>query len=159
MIDQQSSTPKSPIDAIVNAFSGLQGKMKMPEAAREFVTRSTATAKERAAELHAGASSVTGAVEGAIVNAVSGVADVNRTLLEAAHQDAEAGLVAIEKLAGAASLAEAYQLHVDYLRERGEVGATRIQSLAELVSAKVSDGVKTVHDRFATVSPFASKAA
>jgi len=46
MTDQQNSTLKSPIDAIANAISDLQGKIKIPEAAREFVTRSAATASE-----------------------------------------------------------------------------------------------------------------
>ena len=33
-----------------------------------------------------------------LAHAVSGIADVNRALLEATHQDAEAGLVAIEQM-------------------------------------------------------------
>jgi phasin len=161
MTDQQTSTPKSatpksPIDAIVKAFGNIQDKLEIPEAARDFVKRSAATAKERTTELHAGANSMTGAIESAVVNAVGSVADINRKLIEAAHQDAEAALAAIEKLAGATSLAEAYQLHMDYLRERSEVGTARAKNLAELVSGKVAAGVKTMQDRFSKVAPTAA---
>src|SRR4029434_4396585 len=74
---------------------------EIPQAAREFVKRSALTAKERAAEAHTGADRFAGMVECAVINYVTEVASVNRKLLEAAHQDAEAALVAIEKLANA----------------------------------------------------------
>jgi len=167
MTDKQNSTEtKSPIDAtnatyasIVKTLSDLQDKFEIPQAAREFVKRSTASAKERAADMHAGANQVAGAVEGAVVNTVTGIAEINRKLFEAAHQDAEAALAAIEKLAGASSLGEAYQLQVDYWRERGEVGMARSKDVVEFVSAKVSDGVKALQDGIANVAPFSRQAA
>ena len=145
--------------SIAKAFGNLQDKFEIPEQAREFVKRSTATAKERTAEMHEGANKVAGSIERAVINAVTGVADFNRKLFEAAREDAEAALGTIEKLAGAKSVSEAYQLQVDYLRERGEVGLARAKSVAEFVTAKVNDGVQTMQDGIAKVVPGARKAA
>ena len=161
-----TSQTKSPIDAtnetytsITKALGDLQDKFELPEAAREFVKRSAETARDRASDVHAGAHKVTGAIEGAVINAVTGVADINRELFKAAHQDAQAAFVAVEKLAGAKSLAEAYQLQVAYLRERAEVGMTRAKNVAEFVSDKAADGFKTVQDGFAKVANFSKQAA
>ena len=157
---------KSPIDAsnetyasIVKALSDMQNKFEIPEAAREFVKRSAETARDRASEVHAGAHKVTGTIEGAMINAVTGVADINRELFKAALQDTQATFTAVEKLAGATSLAEGYQLYVDFLRERAEVGMSRAKNVAEFVSDKAADGYKTVQDGFSKVANFSKQAA
>jgi hypothetical protein len=157
---------KTPIDAtnetyssIVKALSDMQDKFEIPEAAREFVKRSAETARDRASDVHAGAHKVTGAIEGAVINAVTGVADINRELFKAALQDTQATFTAVEKLAGAKSLAEGYQLYVDFLRERAEVGMSRAKTLAEFVNDKAADGYKTVQDGFSKVANFSKQAA
>ena len=93
-----------------------------------------------------------------MINYVTEVATVNRKLLEAAYQDAEAAFVAVEKLAGAKSFGEAIQLNVDYLRERGEVGMARAKDTAAYVGQTVSGSVKAVQDGIAKVAPFARAA-
>ena len=150
---------KTPIDAgnqtyasIVKALSDMQNKFEIPEAAREFVKRSAETARDRASDVHAGAHKMTGTIEGAVINAVTGVADINRELYKAALQDTQATFTAVEKLAGAKSLAEGYQLYIDFLRERAEVGMTRAKTVAEFVSDKAADGFKTVQDKVANFS-------
>src|SRR6266496_3286416 len=105
-------------ESAFKALSGLQSKLEIPKSAREFVKRTAATAKERAAAMHDGANKVAGVIEGAIVDGVTGVADVNRKLIHTAHDDTEAALAAIDKLAAAKSLAEANRLTVDYSRQR-----------------------------------------
>ena len=161
-----TSQIKSPIDAtnetyasIVKALSDLQDKFEIPQAARDFVKRSAETARDRASEVHAGAHKATGTIEGAVINAVTGVADINRELFKAAYEDAQAAFIAVEKFAGAKSLAEAYQLHVDYLRERSEVGMTRAKNVAAFVSEKATDGFKTVQDGFSKVANVSKQAA
>ena len=79
MSKQQNWIPKSPIEAyattyesLAKALGGLQNKFEVPEAAREFVKRSTAAAKDRSTGLRAGANNVTGAIEEALVGAVNG---------------------------------------------------------------------------------------
>jgi phasin len=164
MTEQHNSTStadagRNAYESIVKALGSLQDKFEIPEGAREFVKRSTATAKERAADMHSGATKAAGAIEGAIVTAVSGVADLNRQLIEAVHQDTEAALAAIDKLAGAKCLGEAYQIQIDYVRERGEVGMARAKDVAAFVSRKVSSGVEAVQDQIAKVAPFGRQAA
>src|SRR5712691_12367442 len=64
--------------SVIKALGGLQSKLEIPESAREFVKRGAATAKQRAAAMHDGANKVAGVIEGTIVDAVTGVADINR---------------------------------------------------------------------------------
>src|SRR5262245_57773850 len=106
MTIQQNATTKSPTEAtaatyesLVEALGGLQGKFELPETTREFVKRSAAAAKDRSSELHASANKATGAIEEALISAVSGLADANRKIVDAAYQDAEATLAAIDRLA------------------------------------------------------------
>jgi phasin len=159
----QKSKTKPAGNPATDAYSFMQGfgetpTFEIPEAAREFVKRSASTAKERAAEVHSGANRFAGLLEGAVINYVTEVANVNRKLLDAAHQDAEAALVAIEKLAAAKSLSEAMQLNVDYLRERSEVGMARAKDTAAYVGQTVTGGVKAVQEGFAKAAPFARAA-
>jgi len=146
-------------ETMIKALSGLQSKLEFPESAREFVKRGAATAQERAAAIHDGANKVAGVIEGAIVDAVTGVADINRKLIDTAHDDTAAALESIGKLATAKSLAEGYQLTVDYWRERGEAGMTRAKNVAAFVSTKVHDGVKAVEDAAARIATAPRQAA
>jgi len=154
-----AETTTGAYESAFKALSGLQSKLEIPESAREFVKRTAATAKERAAAMHDGANKMAGVIEGAIVDGVTGVADVNRKLIHTAHDDTEAALAAIDKLAAAKSLAEAYRLTVDYWRERGEVSMARAKNVAAFVSAKVYDGVKAIEDGAARIVPASRQAA
>ena len=163
MTKQQSWTPETPIEtyattyeSLVKALDGFQKKFEIPQATREFVKRSAAAAKDRSTDLHAGANKVTGAIEEALVSAVSGMADVNRKIVDATYQDAETACAAIDKLAGAKSLTDAYQVYVDYLRQQSEVGVARAQSAAGFVSAKAAEGFNTLQDGIAKVMPVRS---
>jgi hypothetical protein len=107
--------PQSPTEAyattyesLAKALGGFQNKVEIPKAAGEFVKRSAAVAKDRSDDLYAGASKVTGAFEQTLVGAVSRLADANRKIVEAVHQDAGAAFAAIDKLADAQSLSDAY---------------------------------------------------
>ena len=166
MTEQHNSTPESPIEAsaktyesLLKALGGVENKFEIPEATREFVKRSAAAAKDRSTDLRVGAHKMNGAIEAALLGAISTMADVNRRIVDAAYQDAEAGLAAIDRLAGAKSLAEAYQVSADYLRERREVGLARAKSAAEFVSTKTSEGFQVLQDRFAKVMPTKSQVA
>ena len=100
-----------------------------------------------------------GAIESAAINAVTGVAEINRKLFGAVYEDTQAAFTAVEKLAGTKSLAEGYQLYIDYLRERAEVGMTRAKNVAEFVSDKAADGFKTVQDGVSKAANFSKQAA
>jgi hypothetical protein len=166
MTEQHDSTPESPIEAsaktyesLLKALGGLENKFEIPQATREFVKRSAAAAKDRSTDLHVGAQKMNGAIEAVLLSAVNTMADVNRRIVDAAYQDAEASLAAIDRLAGATSLAEAYQVSADYLRQQREVGVARAKSAGEFVSTKTSESFQALQDRFAKVMPTKSQVA
>ena len=106
------NTVKEAFAPVTDAFKNLQN-MEVPEAAREFVKKQAETAKERAADLHAGSEKVTAAIETAVAGSVSEAAKISRNIQQAIYQDAEAFFAGIDKLASAKSLNEAVQIQSD----------------------------------------------
>src|ERR1700753_2931631 len=132
---------------VTDAFKNLE----VPEAARDFVKKTANTAKERAADLHAGSEKVTDVIESAVTGSVSEAAKISRTIQQAIYQDAEAFFAGIDKLASAKSLNEAVQIQSDMVRARGEVFMSRAKSYHEHLGQLVADGAKTAQDNFSKV--------
>src|ERR1700743_3986220 len=132
---------------VTDAFKNLE----VPEAAREFVKKTANTAKERAADLHAGSEKVTDVIENTVAGSVSEAAKISRTIQQAIYQDAEAFFAGIDKLASAKSLNEAVQIQSDMIRARGEVFVSRAKSTTEYLGKLVADGAKTAQDNFSKV--------
>jgi phasin len=132
---------------VTDAFKNLE----VPEAARDFVKKTANTAKERAADLHAGSEKVTDVIESAVTGSVSEAAKISRTIQQAIYQDAEAFFAGIDKLASAKSLNEAVQIQSDMVRARGEVFMSRAKSTTEYLGKLVADGAKTAQDNFSKV--------
>ncbi len=156
MTKQQNSTTESratTYEQLTEALGDLQSNYELPEAARDFVKRTAAAAKDRSADVRANANKVTDAIEQVLASAVSGMADANRKLVDAAYGEFAATLVVIDKLAGAKSFGEAYHLYVDYLRQQSEVSVARAKSVAGFVSAKATEGFNTLRDGIAKVVP------
>ena len=146
-------------ESLATALDGFQNKFEVPETAREFVKRSAATAKDRSSDLHTGANKVTDAVEKAFVSAVNGLAEVNRKTVEALYQDAQSVFAAIDKLADAQSLSQAYKVYLDYLRQQTKVNLARAEATASFASTKASEGFGAFRDGIEKVLPLRSKAA
>src|SRR6195952_4220456 len=133
-------------DPVKGAFAPVTDALKnlpnleVPEAAREFFRKTAGTAKERAADLHAGSEKVTAAIETAVAGSVSEVAKISRNIQQAIYQDAEAFFAGIDKLVSATSVNEAVQIQSDMVRARGEVLMARAKSTAEYVGKLVTDG-------------------
>ena len=144
------NTVKEAFAPVTEAFTKLQN-MEVPEAAREFVKKQAETAKERAADVYAGSEKVTAALETAVVDSVSEVAKISRTIQQAMYQDAEAFFAGLDKLASAKSLNEAVQIQSDLARARGEVFVSRAKSTTEYLGKLVANGAKTAQDNFAKV--------
>jgi len=83
------NTVKEAFAPVTEALKNLQN-MEVPEAAREFVKKTAGTAKERAADLHAGSEKVTAAIETAVTGSVSEAAKISRNIQQAIYQDTEA---------------------------------------------------------------------
>jgi phasin len=144
------NTVKEAFAPVTEALAKLQN-LEVPEAAREFVKKQTETAKERAADLHAGSEKVTAAIETAVAGSVTEAAKISRNIQDAIYQDAEAFFAGIDKLASAKSLNEAVQIQSDMLRARGEVLVSRAKASSEYLGKLVADGAKTAQDNFAKV--------
>jgi phasin len=135
---------------VTDAMKNFQA-MEVPEAAREFVKKTAGTAKERAADLHAGSEKVTAAIETAVAGSVSEAAKITRNIQQALYQDAEAFFAGIDKLASAKSINEAVQIQSDMVRSRGEVLVSRAKSTTEYLGKLVADGAKTAQDNLSKV--------
>src|SRR5260370_4000873 len=113
------NTVKEAFAPVTDALKNLQN-LEVPEAAREFVKKTANTAKDRAADLHAGSEKVTAAIETAVADSVSEAAKISRNIQQALYQDAEALFSGIDKLASAKSLNDAVQIQSDSVRARSE---------------------------------------
>ncbi|NVN84513.1 MAG: phasin [Rhodopseudomonas sp.] len=132
---------------VTDAFKNMQN-LDVPEATRDFVKRAAGTAKEKAADIHAGSEKVTAAIETAVADSVSEVAKISRNIQQAIYQDAETFFSGIDKLASAKSVNEAVQIQSDLVRAQGEVLISRAKSTTEYFGKLVADGAKSVQDNF-----------
>jgi phasin len=145
------SSVKEAFAPVTEALKNLQN-MEVPEAAREFVKRTTSTAKERAADAYAGSEKVTAAIQVAVTDSVSEAAKISRNIQQAIYQDTEAFLAGIDQLASAKSFNEAVQIQSDLARARGEVFISRAKSTSEYLGKLVANGAKAVQDNLAKVT-------
>src|SRR5258705_5014233 len=82
---------------VTDALKNLQN-LEVPEAAREFVKKTAGTAKQRAADLHAGSEKVTAVIETAVADSVSEAAQISRNIQQAMYQDAQSVFPGIVQL-------------------------------------------------------------
>jgi phasin len=144
------NTVKEAFAPVTDALKNLQN-LEVPEAAREFVKKTAGTAKERAADLHAGSEKVTAVIESAVADSVTEAAKISRNIQQAIYQDAEAFFAGIDKLASAKSLNEAVQIQSDMVRARGEVFVSRAKATTEYLGKLVTEGARNAQDNFAKV--------
>src|SRR3978361_996266 len=102
---ENAMTTETETNSVLNSFKGAFApvtdalkNMQVPEVARDFVKRTAGTAKDRAADLHAGSEKVTAAIEPAVTGSVSEAAKISRNIQEAIYQDAQAFFSGIDKL-------------------------------------------------------------
>jgi phasin len=154
MTTQTATETNSVLDSVKEAFAPVTDALKniqVPEAARDFVKKTANTAKDRAADLHAGSEKVTAAIETAVSGSVSEAAKISRNIQDAIYQDTQAFFAGIDKLASATSFNEAVQIQSDMVRARGELFMSRAKSTTEYLGKLVADGAKTAQDNFSKV--------
>jgi len=130
---------------VTDAFKNFQN-LEVPEATRDFVKRAAGTAKEKAADFHAGSEKVTSAIEEAVANSVSEAAKISRSIQQAIYSDTQAFFSGIDKLASAKSLNEAVQIQSDLVRSHGEVLVSRAKSATEYLGKLAADSAKSAQD-------------
>src|ERR1700727_2974994 len=144
----------SVLDSVKDAFAPVTDAFKnleVPEAAREFVKKTANTAKDRAADLHAGSEKVTAAIEPAVAGSVSEAAKISRNIQQAIYQDAEAFFAGIDKLASAKSITEAVQIQSEMVRAGRETFVSRAKSTTEYLGQLVADGAKSAQANLSKV--------
>lgn len=142
---------KQAFQPFADAFKGIQDKVQVPEAARDFVKRVATDASERAESVHAGAERVTAAIETAVADQVNEAARISRNVQQAMLDDAKAFFAGIEKLASAKSLGEAFQIQSDMVRERADVAVTRARATADYLGERLATGAKTAQENLSKV--------
>src|SRR6478609_8945169 len=144
------NTVKGAFAPVTDALKNLQN-LEVREAARELVKKTANTAKDRAADLHAGSEKVTAAIETAVADSVSEVAKISRNIRHAMYQDAEALFAGIDRLASARSFNEAIQIQSDMVRAQGELLMSRAKATADYLAKSVADSAKTAQDNFCKI--------
>jgi len=134
-------------------------RLEMPAAARDFAARAVRNAQERAESLKASAERATAQFESGLNVASTTLADASRNVQGALYDDVQATLAALEKTASAKTLAEAAQVHVDYLGDRARVGIARMSKASEYLAKAMQDGAKSAQDRIAQMTARPSKVA
>lgn len=151
-------TVKTAFAPVTDALKNIQ-TMEVPEAARDFVKRAAGTAKDRAADVHAGAEKLTASVETAVAGSVTESAKISRTIQQAIYQDVEAFFNGIDKLASAKSLSEAFQIQNDLVRAQSEVVIGRAKATTEYFGKALTDGAKNAQENLSKVAAFATRKA
>ena len=80
--DSVLNTVKEAFAPVTDALKNFQN-MEVPEVAREFVKKTAGSAKERAADIHAGSEKVTAAIETAVAGSVTEAAKISRNISQA----------------------------------------------------------------------------
>ncbi|ABD87220.1 phasin [Rhodopseudomonas palustris] len=149
---RETQSDTAVLDSVNQAFTPVTDALKniqnldVPEATRDFVKRAAGTAKEKAADIHAGSEKVTAVIESAVSNSVAEAAKISRNIQHAIYQDAEAFFAGIDKLASAKSVNEVVQIQSDLVRSQGEVLISRAKSATEYLGRLVTDSARTAQD-------------
>ena len=134
-------------------------KIEIPAAARDLAARAVKTAQERAEELKSMADKATARIESGLGVASNTIADASRNLQGAIYDDVKSALAAAEKIAAAKSLAEAAQIHVQYLGERSQIGFARMAKSNEYFARALQDGAKGMQSMIGNLAAKGSRAA
>ncbi|MBB1090621.1 phasin family protein [Rhodopseudomonas pseudopalustris] len=138
-------TVKQAFAPVTDAFKNFQN-LEVPEATRDFIKRAAGTAKDKAADFHAGSEKVTAAIEEAVTNSVSEAAKITRNIQHAFFSDTQAFFAGLDRLASAKSINEAVQIQSDLVRSHGEVLVSRAKSSTEYFGKLVGDSAKSAQD-------------
>lgn len=156
---KKAAPAKTIFASVSEAVQNAQAKLEVPAAARDFVTKNAATAKDRAESVHAGAIKFATGAENLAVSFVGGYANFVRGLFDATLANVEHTLDTVEKVAGAKSLSEAAQIQVDAVRESANANMERVRAAADTARTAVTDGAKEVQAQFSKFYGAEKKAA
>jgi len=132
---------------------------KIADGAREYVQRTTATAKERADNALEGATKFNNGLEKTLSRAVVGYVGILGEVAEAAHANVNHALATVEKVSQAKSLTEAAQIQVDFVRESTTANYDRARTAFDATRDVVSEGYNAIREGASDMMPATKKAA
>ena len=119
---------------------------RVAEGAREFVMRSTSTAKERADGVYETTQKYNAELENMLVKAAKGYTNILGNIAEAAFVNVNRGINAAEKLAASKSLSEAMRVQNEYVREQSTCSLNNARAAAEYVREVVAEGSENMRE-------------
>jgi Phasin protein len=122
---------------LTDAFEGMLDP-EVPEAAREFVKRTTSAGEKLTTDGRDAAENATAKIEEAAVRSIREFGKIGRALQIALYQDADALFAAVGKLTSAASPTDVLQISSDYVRGRGDAAADRTKAIVDYVGGAAS---------------------
>ncbi len=132
---------------------------KIADGAREFVTRTAASAKERTESAYEGAQKFNSGLEKTMSRLVTGYVGILSEIADASRANTLHTLAMIEKLAQAKTVTEAGQIQVDYVREYATANYDRARNAFAQTREVVTEGAEAIRESVADVLPMTKKAA
>lgn len=156
---KKADEAKTYFASVSEAFETAKSKMEVPAAARDFVAKGAASAKDRAESVHGNVVKFTDGAEKIATSLVGGYANFVRGALDATLANVQHAMTTVEKVAAAKSLNEAVQIQVDAVRESANANMERVRGVAETAKTAVSEGAKEVQAQFSKLYASEKKAA
>jgi hypothetical protein len=128
------------------------GNDEFSATARKLVKRAADATVETAGGLRAKADGFVGAAEHRACAAVTGVGGLGRHIVEASYANLAATAGMVDKLADAASVAEALKIEADYVRDILKQNMEQIAAATSLVSGVYSATIRTARNERAGVA-------
>ncbi|MCH2163881.1 MAG: phasin family protein [Marinovum sp.] len=119
---------------------------RLTEGAREFVKRSVATAQERTEGAYDASKRYTSNVEGFLVRAARGYADILGNVADATYTNMNHSIATAEKLAEAKTLSDAMQIQMDFVRESSSRNMETMRSAYDFVREGVTEASAELRD-------------
>lgn len=132
---------------------------KIADGAREYVTRTAASAKERTESAYEGVSKFNSGLEKTMGRLVTGYVGILSEIADASRANALHTLSMVEKLAQAKTVTEAGQIQVDFVREYATANYDRVRNAVSQTRDVVTEGAEAIRESVAEVMPMTKKAA
>lgn len=159
MTKKTETTAKTAASKVKAAAEENKIADRVAEGAREFVMRSTSTAKERADNVYETTQKYNADLEDMLVRAAKGYTNILGNIAEAAFVNVNRGINAAEKLAESKSLSEAMQVQSDYVREQSTCSMNNARAAVEYMRDVVVEGSESVRETATKVWKSTNKAA
>src|SRR6516162_1718925 len=132
-----------------NKGSSVMTTMKIPEAYREFVERSSVQLKEGYEKIRAAAEQASDLLIDSQTTWSNGVLNFNLKAIDAARANSNGIFDLLSKLMSAKSYSESMELSAAYLRKQFDVIAAQMKDLSAQAQKVVSETVEPIKDEFA----------